>query len=148
MPKTFSLRKESNELGGENNSRHERVQPLWSLCPWTPLAFLTLSPFCLCLAKAADRGSFPIPIYHHETCRMGAEQSWWEASVFRPNPVDQRVNLSEAAAPLGYQHHHHQQCILVSSIIVMMALVYTRCICILNTVESTLFMRSCRACIR
>jgi hypothetical protein len=28
MPKTFSLRKESNELGGENNSRHERVQPL------------------------------------------------------------------------------------------------------------------------
>lgn len=147
MPNAFSLRKESNELGGENKARHERVQPLWSLCPWTPLAFLTLSPFCLCLEKATDRRSFPIPIYHHETWRMGAEQSWWEASVFHPNPVDQRVNLSEAAAPLGY-HRRHQQCIFIRSIIVMMALVYTMCICILNIVESTLFMRSCRSYIR
>lgn len=131
MPNAFSLRKESNELGGENKARHERVQPLWSLCPWTPLAFLTLSPFCLCLAKLQIADLFPS--LYIIMRREGWELSWaGEKHLFStPTPVDQRVNLSEVAAPLGCYHHQHQ-CILISSIIVTMALVYTTCICILN----------------
>lgn len=67
MPNAFSLRKESNELGGENKTRHERVQTtLVSVSLESSGVSHTLSLLSL-PGKAADSRSFPIPIYHHET---------------------------------------------------------------------------------
>lgn len=128
----FLREKNQMNLEGKIKQDMKEYKPLWSPCPWSPLAFLTLSPFCLCLAKLQIADLFPS--LYIIMRREGWELSWaGEKHLFStPTPVDQRVNLSEVAAPLGCYHHHQHQCILISSIIVTMALVYTTCICILN----------------
>lgn len=55
----FLREKNQMNLEGKIKQDMKEYKPLWSPCPWSPLAFLTLSPFCLCLAKLQIADLFP-----------------------------------------------------------------------------------------